>query len=145
MLSFLEAGMETFLWLLHEMLVAGLESVISVGDACRRCKRLRVFLPRESPWTEDPGRLQPIVLQSWTQLKQLSMHITVCVCVCVGFPGSSAGKKICLHAGDPSSISGLGSSPGEGIGYPLQCSWAFLVAQTVKKICLQCGRPRFSL
>ena len=83
MLSFLQAGMETFLWLLHEMLVAGLESVISVGDACRRCKRLRVFLPRESPWTEDPGRLQPIVLQSWTQLKQLSMHITVCVCVCV--------------------------------------------------------------
>ena len=29
-------------------------------------------------------------------------------------------------------IPGLASSPGEGIDYPLQYSWAFLVAQTVK-------------
>ena len=29
-------------------------------------------------------------------------------------------------------IPGLGRSPGEGIGYPLQYSWASLVAQTVK-------------
>ena len=29
-------------------------------------------------------------------------------------------------------IPGLGGSPGEGIGYPLQYSWASLVAQTVK-------------
>ena len=28
-------------------------------------------------------------------------------------------------------ISGLESSPGEGIGYPLQYSWASLVAQTI--------------
>ena len=27
-----------------------------------------------------------------------------------------------------------GRSPGEGIGYPLQYSWAFLVAQTVKNL-----------
>ena len=32
-----------------------------------------------------------------------------------------------------SSIPGLGSSPEEGIGYPLQDSWASLVAQLVKK------------
>jgi len=38
------------------------------------------------------------------------------------------------NAGDPSSIPGLGRSPGEGIGYPLQCSWASLVAQTVKTL-----------
>ena len=25
-------------------------------------------------WTEEPGRLQSIGLQSWTRLKQLSMH-----------------------------------------------------------------------
>ena len=30
------------------------------------------------------------------------------------------------------SIPGLGRSPGEGIGHPLQCSWAPLGAQTVK-------------
>ena len=37
-----------------------------------------------------------------------------------------------MNAGDPSSIPGSGRSPGEGIGYPLQYSWASLVAQTVK-------------
>ena len=50
------------------------------------------------------------------------------------FPGSSAGKESDCSAGDASSITGLGSSPGEGIGYPLQCSWASLVAQTVKNL-----------
>ena len=49
----------------------------------------------------------------------------------VGFPGSSAGKESTCNAGDPGSIPGLGRSPGEGIGYPLQCSWASLVAQMV--------------
>ena len=34
--------------------------------------------------------------------------------------------------GDLGSVPGLGRSPGEGIGYPLQCSWASLVAQPVK-------------
>ena len=36
------------------------------------------------------------------------------------------------NAGDPSSIPVLGRSPGEGIGYPFQCSWASRVAQMVK-------------
>ena len=39
-------------------------------------------------------------------------------------------------------ISGSESSPGEGIGYPLQYSWACLVAQRLK-IHLQCGRHGF--
>ena len=50
----------------------------------------------------------------------------------VGFPGGSAGKESTCNAGDPGSISGWRRSPGEGIGYPLQYSWAFLVAQLVK-------------
>ena len=50
----------------------------------------------------------------------------------VAFPGSSAGKESSCNAGDPSSISGLGRSIGEEKGYPLQYSWAFLVAQLVK-------------
>ena len=37
-----------------------------------------------------------------------------------------------LPAGDPGSIPGSGRSAGEGIGYPLQYSWASLVAQLVK-------------
>ena len=50
----------------------------------------------------------------------------------MGFPGSSAGKEFACKAGDPSSIPGSGRSSGEGIGYLLQYSWAFLVAQLVK-------------
>ena len=38
------------------------------------------------------------------------------------------------NAGDPGSIPGLGKSPGERIGYPLQYSWASLVAQLVKNL-----------
>ena len=50
----------------------------------------------------------------------------------MSFPGSSAGKESACNAGDPDSISGSGRSPKEGIGYPLQYSWASLVAQMVK-------------
>ena len=50
------------------------------------------------------------------------------------FPGSSAGKKFACNAGDPSSTPGSGRSPGEGIGYSLQNSWAFLVTQMVKNL-----------
>ena len=45
---------------------------------------------------------------------------------------SSAGKESGYNAGDPGSIPGSGRSPGEGTGYPLQYSWASLVAQLVK-------------
>ena len=44
---------------------------------------------------------------------------------------SSAGKESC-NARDPSLIPGSRSFPGEGLGYPLQYSWASMVAKTVK-------------
>ena len=50
----------------------------------------------------------------------------------MGFPDSSVGKESACSAGDPVSIPGLGRSTGEGRGYPLQYSWASLVAQLVK-------------
>ena len=50
----------------------------------------------------------------------------------LGFPGSSAGTKSTCSAGDSGLIPGCGRSAGEGIGYPLQYSWASLVAQLVK-------------
>ena len=50
----------------------------------------------------------------------------------LGFPDSSVGKESACNAGDLGSIPGSGRSAGEGIGYPLQCSWASLVAQLVK-------------
>ena len=49
-----------------------------------------------------------------------------------GFPGSSAGKESTCIAGDPGLLPGSGRSHGEGISYPLQYSWASLVAQTIK-------------
>ena len=50
----------------------------------------------------------------------------------LGFPDSSVGKEFACNAGDPGSIPGSRRSAGEGIGYPLQYSWASLVAQLVK-------------
>ena len=38
------------------------------------------------------------------------------------FPSGSAGKEPACNVGDPGSIPGLGRSPGEGNGYPLQYS-----------------------
>ena len=40
----------------------------------------------------------------------------------MGFRGGSAGKESAYNVGDLCSISGLGRSPGEGKGYPLQYS-----------------------
>ena len=51
-----------------------------------------------------------------------------------GFPDNSAGKESTCNAGDPGSIPGSGSSAGEGIGYPLQYSWTFLMVQLVKNL-----------
>ena len=63
----------------------------------------------------------------------------MCVCVCfkqqtIIFISSSVGKESAYNAGDPGSIPGSGRSSGEGIGYPLQYSWAALVAQLVKNL-----------
>ena len=49
-------------------------------------------------------------------------------------PGGPAGKESACNAGDPGSIPGSGRSAGEGIDYPLQYSWASLVAQLVKNL-----------
>ena len=52
---------------------------------------------------------------------------------CLGvFLDSSVGKESTCNAEDPGSILGLGRSAGEGIGYPLQYSWASLVTQLLK-------------
>ena len=51
-----------------------------------------------------------------------------------GFPCGSVGKESTCNAGDLGSIPGLGRSAGEGIGYPLQYSWAFIVAQLVMNL-----------
>ena len=49
-------------------------------------------------------------------------YLLSCSQAVIGFPGGSDGKDSTCNAGDPSSILGLGRSPGEGNGYPLQYS-----------------------
>ena len=43
--------------------------------------------------------------------------------MCLGFPGGSDSKEYACNAGDSDLILGLGRSPGEGNGYPLQYSY----------------------
>ena len=50
---------------------------------------------------------------------RLEIHAHICS---KGFLGSSGGTESACNARNPSSIPGLGSSPGEGNGYPLQYS-----------------------
>ena len=51
-----------------------------------------------------------------TELKCIDIHITE------GFPGGSDYKESSCNVGDPGLIPGLGRSPGEGHGNPLQYS-----------------------
>ena len=48
-----------------------------------------------------------------------------------GSPGSTAGKESSCSARDPNAIPRSGRCPAEGVGYPLQYSWASLEAQMV--------------
>ena len=50
------------------------------------------------------------------------------------FSDNSVGKESSCNAGAPGLNPGSGRSAGEGIGYPLQYFWAFLVAQLVKNL-----------
>ena len=50
----------------------------------------------------------------------------------IGFPDSLVVKESACSAGDPGSIPGSGRSTWEETDYPLQYSWASLVAQLVK-------------
>ena len=50
------------------------------------------------------------------------------------FSDSSVGKESAYIAGDPGLIPGWGRSARKGKGYPLQYSWASLVAQLVKSL-----------
>ena len=51
-----------------------------------------------------------------------SVIILMQSCGFVGFPSGSVGKESACNAGDLGPIPGLGRSPGEGKGYPLQDS-----------------------
>ena len=55
--------------------------------------------------------------------KQLAPNTKILPCTNINhidFPGGSVGKESAYSVGDLGSIPGLGRSPGEGKGYPLQ-------------------------
>ena len=58
----------------------------------------------------------------FTYMKQTQRHLMASSRTHLGCPGGSAGKESACKAGDLGSIPGLGRSPGEGKGYPLQHS-----------------------
>ena len=62
-------------------------------------------------------------------LLQLDIHRSK-----MDFPDSSVGKESACIAGDPHWIPRSGRSAGEKIGYPLQFSWASMVAQLVENL-----------
>ena len=55
-------------------------------------------------------------------LKYNTIHIKTFLRDIWDFPGGSDGKMSAYNAGNPGSIPGLGRSPGEGNGNPLQYS-----------------------
>ena len=86
------------------------------NQAKEREKEGMVTCSKWEPWGSFPRQClseQP----SWGSFKLRYMHIHE-----FGFPGGSAGKESACNAGNLGSIPGLGRSPGEGNGNPLQYS-----------------------
>ena len=128
------------------LLTRGVESVYTHTGVPQRPQGFGSTTPaiRKSTGAEDPGiKLHGAV---WSHICGFCVHgyrgSTVLYSlqdfvgnqqkVQQGFPGSSAGKKSACNAEDPSLIPRSGRSPGKGIGYPFQYSWASLVAQMIK-------------
>ena len=60
------------------------------------------------------------------------MSIGIYICHILDFSDSLDGQEAVCNAGDPASISGLGRSPGESDGNPLQYSFAWRIPWTEK-------------
>ena len=69
------------------------------------------------PWTEEPGRLQSMGVSRFGHNLATKPPTSI-----RAFPGGSEGKVSACNVGDLGSIPGLGRSPGEGNGNPLQYS-----------------------
>ena len=89
------------------------------------------------PGTVEPGGPPSMgshrVGQDWSDLAAAAEAVLSYLGTVI-FPGSSAGKESTCNAGKPSSIPGSGRAAGERINYPLQYSWASLVAHMVKNL-----------
>ena len=79
---------------------------------------------KTQPWPQDWKRSVFILIPKKGNVKKCSNYGTIALIshASTGFPCGSAGKKSSCNEGDLGSIPGLGRSPGEGKGYPLQYS-----------------------
>ena len=96
--------------------------------------RLKLKMMQETEWSFSvyPGNCWQPHLQVQSNHSKSSGSPFLATCLikeyhfgvgsCRGFPDSSVGKESTCNAGDPCSVPALGRSPGEGKGYPLQCS-----------------------
>ena len=74
-------------------------------------------------WSQDWKRSVFIPIPKKDNAKERSNYHTIALISHASFPCGSAGKESTCDVGDLSSIiPGLGRSPGEGKGYPLQYS-----------------------
>ena len=77
---------------------------------------------------KQPGKVFAIQLhktmiqKGWSQGRWTSLEPELYLRWFQGFPGGSDGKESACNAGDPGLIPGLGRSPGEEKGNPLQYS-----------------------
>ena len=90
-------------------------------------------LALKTPWTEKRGADYYAWGRRESGTTERLHFLSFTYITMRGFPDSSVGKQSACNAGDPGLIPGSGRSTGEGIGCPLQYSWASLVAQLVKK------------
>ena len=76
-------------------------------------------------------------------LPSASPRLSISACPRMGFPRSSVGKELAYNVGDPDLIPGLGRSPGEGSGNPLQ--YSCLENQSPRQRSLAVTRARHDL
>ena len=85
----------------------------------RLSRSIRCKLP--ASYRKFPPALEFSVLLSQFFPRSPSLPVSTSL-LCMGFPCGSASKESACNAGDLGSILGLGRSPGEGKGCPLQHS-----------------------
>ena len=90
------------------------------GGCVKPCPEHTVWESQQWCCRGSPGDRRPapgcVCGQRISDIYKLGLYLTV------GVPSGSAGKESACNAGDLGSIPGLGRSPGEGKGYPLQYS-----------------------
>ena len=73
-------------------------------------------------WVKNPPAMQETLVRFLGRDNPPWRRDRLSIPVFLGFPCGSAGKESTCNAGDVGSTPGLGRSPGEGKGYPLEYS-----------------------